>query len=262
MALDKEGLKQITQKSMALVNQKEIVLPSTYRVVFSTLAKKHDVDIGAEALHTNEEINDEVYRHILSIDQHTGRAIAAMENKNTSELHSVLEDTRKLKKQIEALKQIAYQDGLTKALNRQWFEENYLEGESETFKRDGVIALIDLNDFKTINDTLGHAVGDKVLIHLISRLKKLDAHVIRFGGDEIMLVFDDNNLPVEVKNVINVIREIHLKRKYNILGHELRISFAYGIAPFHKEERFSSVIASADKLLYADKEKVKQRTAA
>lgn len=258
--LDKDGLKLITQKSMSIVNKKEIVLPSTYKVVFSTLSKKHNIDIGAESLHTNEEINDEVYKHILSIDSTTDRAIVAIRNKDEYELTKVLEDTKKLKQEIESLRLIAYQDGLTKALNRQWFEDNYLNEESETFKKDGVLVLIDLNHFKQINDTLGHAVGDKVLLHLTARLKKIDTHVIRFGGDEFLLIFD-NNIPAEVKDVVNIIREVLLKTKHHILGQEVRISFGYGITEFNTEDNFSDILKIADKRLYVDKAKVKQRTA-
>ena len=260
MTIDKNGLKLVTQKSMSLLKQKDIILPSTYRVLFSVLAKKNNVDIGAENIHTNEEINDEIYEHILSIDSSADRALTAIKNRDESELQKVLEDTRKLKKQIESLKQIAYEDGLTKALNRKWLEENYFSQESEIFKKDGVLVLIDLNDFKQINDNMGHAVGDKVLIHLVARLKKLDAHVIRYGGDEFLLLFD-NHVPEEVKNVINVLREVYLKKKYQILEQKVKISFGYGIAKFQTNENFSDIIAIADQYLYQDKEKVKQRTA-
>jgi diguanylate cyclase (GGDEF)-like protein len=256
---DKEGLKLITAKSMAMVKGKEVILPSTYRVLFSMLAKKNDVDIGAEYLHTNEEITDEVYNHILSVDNNADRAIKAMENQDASELQNVLDDTRKLKQELEALKRIAYEDGLTKALNRKWLEENYLNQETESFKKDGVLALIDLNDFKMINDTLGHAVGDKVLVHLATRFKKLDAHVVRYGGDEFVIIFD-NNSPSEVQDLINVIRELHLKKQYRIMDNDLKIKFAYGVSEFKADEKFSDVIQRADTQLYDDKAKVKART--
>jgi len=255
-----ENLKGLTQKCMTLVNQKEIVLPSTYRVVFSMLAKKEGVDIGAESIHTNEEISNEVYEHILSIDSNTDRAIRAIETRDDAELKRVLEDTKKLKSEVEALKRIAYEDGLTKALNRKWLEENYLEGESETFKKDGVIVMIDLNDFKQINDEMGHAVGDKVLMHLAARLKKLDADVVRYGGDEFVLLFDKGS-PDDVRDVVHVLRELHLKKQYKVMDNVVQIKFAYGIAPFKRGESFSSVVHEADKMLYDDKAKVKERSA-
>ncbi|MDX1295175.1 MAG: diguanylate cyclase [Sulfurimonadaceae bacterium] len=256
---DKEGLKLLTTKSMTMVREKEIVLPSTYRVLFSMLAKKNNIDIGAEYVHTNEEISDEVYKQIIAVDNNADRAIQAMENEDATELQKVIEDTRKLKQELEALKRIAYEDGLTKALNRKWLEENYLEQETETFKKDGVLALIDLNDFKIINDSLGHAVGDKVLVHLANRLKKLDAHVVRYGGDEFVIIFDEQS-PQEVNDLINVIRELYLKKSYRIMDHDLKIKFAYGISTFKTDDKFSDIIHLADEQLYDDKAKVKART--
>jgi len=253
-------LKFITEKSKELACKKEILLPSAYRVLFSLIAKKHNIDIGAEAFYSKEELNDEVYKQILSVDKNTDRAIKAIQEKNESELEKVLEDTKRLKVEIESLKRIAYEDGLTKALNRKWFEDNYLYAETETLSKDGVIVLIDLNDFKKINDTLGHVAGDKVLMYLASAFKKFDSHVVRYGGDEFMLIFN-NNSPAEVKDIVNVMREIHLKKTYRISNHDVKIRFGYGISAFKEGDSFEEVINTADKLLYEDKQKVKERVA-
>jgi diguanylate cyclase (GGDEF)-like protein len=253
-------LKFITEKSKGLACKKEILLPSAYRVLFSLIAKKHNIDIGAEAFYSKEDINDEVYKQILSVDRNTDRAIKAIKEKDELELEKVLEDTRRLKLEIESLKRIAYEDGLTKALNRKWFEDNYLYADAETLRKEGVIVLIDLNDFKQINDTLGHAAGDKVLIYLASAFKKFDSHVVRYGGDEFMLIFE-NNTPAEVKDIVNVMREIHLKKKYRISNQDVRIHFGYGISEFKDGDSFEEVINNADRLLYEDKQKVKDRVA-
>ncbi len=253
-----ERLRELTQKTMALVNQKEIVLPSTYRVVFSTLSRKYNVDIGAESIHTNEEIDDRVYHHVMELDTHVNGAIDAIREKDESRLEQLLEDTKRLKAEVMKLTQIAYEDALTHALNRKWLEKYYFDESGETFQKDGVIALIDLNDFKAVNDRYGHAVGDKVLVHLATRLKQIDAHVIRYGGDEFLLVFDSNAIS-EVRDVVNIMRELHLKRKIRTVGEEFNVSFAYGIAPFHKDQRFDQVIEQADRELYEDKVTIKER---
>lgn len=253
-------LKLVTQKSMEMIGDKEIVLPSTYRVIFSLVAKKHNINIGAEAFYSKEEISDEVYKRILSLDSNTTQAIQAIEKHDTQGLQTILENVDKLKQEIDSLKKIAYEDGLTKALNRKWFEENYLNTATESFIKSGVLALIDLNDFKKINDTLGHAVGDKVLVHIAAKLKKLDAHLVRYGGDEFMLVFD-HNTAAEVHNLLNVIRELYVKKKYRILENEIHIKFGYGISTFEANDRFPEILSKADSLLYEDKEKLKKRTA-
>lgn len=258
--IDKNALKTVTKETMELCKTKEIMLPSSYRVLFSYIAKKNKIDIGAESMYTREELNDKFYRQIESFDDNTGQAIEAIQMRDDQKLKIILENTQKLKKEIEALKRIAYEDGLTKALNRRWLEENYLDMDTETFKKNGVLALIDLNDFKIINDTMGHAVGDKILIHLVSVFKKFDTHVVRYGGDEFLLLFD-NNSEVEVKDIVNITRELQLKKTYNVFNHHVKIKFGYAIRPFRIEESFSDVITEADKLLYEDKQKLKERIA-
>jgi len=258
--LNSSGLKELTQKTMALVNQKEIVLPSTYRVVFSTLSRKYNIDIGAESIHTNEEINDRVYQHVMELDNNVGSAIEAIREKDEARLEQLLEDTKRLKAEVMRLTQIAYEDALTHTLNRKWLEKYYFDESGDTFKKEGVIALIDLNDFKAVNDRYGHAVGDKVLVHLATRLKQIDAHVIRYGGDEFLLVFDSNAIS-EVRDVVNIMRELHLKRKIRTVGEEFNVSFAYGIAPFHKDQHFEQVIEQADRELFQDKTMIKERLA-
>lgn len=255
-----EGFKLITQKTMDLVNQKEVVLPSTYRVVFSSLAKKYHVDIGAESIRSNEEINEEVYSHVLALDANTNRAIEAIHAKDEAELTRVLEETKRLQQEVARLREIAYEDSLTRTLNRRWLERFFLDETGEFFAKEGVMALIDLNDFKQINDLYGHAVGDKVLIHLAGRLMQLQAHVIRYGGDEFLLIFERQALN-EVHDIVNVMRELHRKRKIRTATHEFQVSFAYGIAPFEAGERFSEVIAKADAALYEDKGRIKRRIA-
>ncbi len=253
-----EGFKLITQKAMDLVNQKDVVLPSTYRVVFSTLAKKYQIDIGAESIRTNEEINEEVYHHVLALDNNTNRAIEAIYARDDDALQRVLEETKKLQQEVVRLREIAYKDSLTRTLNRRWLERFYLDESGECFAKEGVMALIDLNDFKQVNDLYGHAVGDKVLVHLAGRLLQLQAHVIRYGGDEFLLIFERQALN-EVHDIVNVMRELHRKRKIRTATHEFQVSFAYGITPFYIGERFSDIVAKADTALYEDKAKIKRR---
>ena len=256
--INNDRFKLVTDSSMSLVNKKDIVLPSTYRVVFASIAKKYNLDIGAENMHTNEEINEDVYKHILSIDNNANRAIEAIQSNDTTELKHILEDTEKLKEEVEALKQISYEDGLTRVFNRRWFEENYLNKEDETFNKNGILVFIDLNDFKQINDNLGHATGDKVLMYFSSRLKKLNGDVIRYGGDEFAIIFQNESYE-NVKNTIHILRELHLKKKYKILNNVLKIKFAYGIVEFNTNDNFSDIIKEADINMYEDKEKVKSR---
>jgi diguanylate cyclase len=259
--LDIDGLKVVTKKSMAIVNKKDIVYPSSYRVVFSTIAKKNGVDIGSEALHSSEEIDDKVISHILELDKNSSRAIQAIKDKDEAKLQSVLEDAKKLQEQIKSLRQIAYEDALTKTHNRQWLQNNYFYEDSEKFKKDGILVIIDMNDFKQINDTYGHAVGDKVLSVIASRLKRTDKNVVRYGGDEFFVIFDENESTEDIQNIMHIMREVLLKKRFTYSDKSFRVSFSYGIAPFKKDDILEYILKSADEKLYSDKKSIKKRLA-
>ncbi|MGL5206941.1 MAG: GGDEF domain-containing protein [Acidaminococcaceae bacterium] len=97
---------------------------------------------------------------------------------------------------FEKMKRTAMLDDLTQLWNKRYFNIRLAE-ELERSKRKGsplCVAYVDVDDFKTINDKLGHVVGDSVLIHMADILKRntrnLDI-VSRWGGDEFVIIFPD-----------------------------------------------------------------------
>lgn len=116
---------------------------------------------------------------------------------------------------------------------------------------------IDLNNFKVVNDTLGHAAGDKLLIDFanlaIEHTRKDVDYVFRFGGDEflMLLVGADNN---DAQNVVMRINE-KLKNISDI------VTLSYGIVgiDLDGETDAEKLIIQADKLMYEYKKKVKGR---
>ena len=237
-----------------------MVLPSSYRVVFSTLAKKHNVDIGAENIRSEEEISDEVLNHIISLDSNTTNAIEAIKQKDEESLNLVLEETRKLKEELHKLQHEAYEDSLTQTLNRKWLSKNYFHDESENFIKDGVLVIIDLDDFKHINDTYGHAVGDQVLVKIAESLKDIEGDVIRYGGDEfIIMINHKNHTNEEVNSLMQVIRELQMKKQFKTKNAQFKVSFSYGISSYSANSNFKDALEDADKKLYIDKEKIKDR---
>jgi len=131
----------------------------------------------------------------------------------------------------------AQHDALTGLFNRRYFME-YMESLTERLKgthKTVSVCLIDLDHFKTINDSLGHDVGDKLLIEVSKRIEKYtkDSHMLaRLGGDEFILVskaLEDNMAEID-PNIINAENLLTIIRKpYVIDGHYLHISASIGI---------------------------------
>ncbi|MFP4638915.1 MAG: diguanylate cyclase domain-containing protein, partial [Guyparkeria sp.] len=109
---------------------------------------------------------------------------------------AVITDVTRRHQRMEAMHHRAHHDPLTDLLNRAGLEERFEQARLHALREgDGIVlAFIDLNDFKPINDTHGHHVGDEVLREIASRLRAIGRRediVARLGGDEFVVVFYD-----------------------------------------------------------------------
>jgi len=153
----------------------------------------------------------------------------------------------------------AKHDLLTGLYNRRYFL-NYIEDlmlRIEKSHKTAYLLLIDLDHFKTINDSLGHDVGDKVLTEVAQRIKDFseETHVIaRLGGDEFTLVsieHMDNEYSVEDARAVAEALLAILKQPYLIDSHRLYLSASIGIKQIkHSDEGTQQFIKEADIAMY------------
>jgi diguanylate cyclase len=156
-------------------------------------------------------------------------------------------------------------DPLTGALNRSTFEKRFnaqFASQADVSKTVGALVFIDLNDFKAINDSRGHTVGDALLAvtaqRLASVLRRSDA-LGRFGGDEFLLLLSNVSSQSEVDTTIKRCRE-QLEQPVIVAGHTLRIAAAFGSALIPNEGRtLDHAISAADANMYRDKRARKNR---
>jgi diguanylate cyclase (GGDEF)-like protein len=164
------------------------------------------------------------------------------------------------------LEEYAYIDPLTGLTNRRWFQEqadNALE-RCQRHKSSLALLLIDLDDFKQINDELGHSVGDDVLMAVAKRLKatfrqtdsiahaQMDA--ARFGGDEFILLLEDIRSNHDVKKAAQrVLDEVHEPIKTD--RQDIEPSCSLGIALYPADgNTIATLIRRADIALYRAKD--------
>lgn len=176
-------------------------------------------------------------------------------NKNLEEI--VEERTRRLTEANEVLKNLSVQDALTKAYNRLFFEEK-LHGIFRDIK-EGTCDIIcmhmcvfDLDNFKSINDTYGHAVGDEQLIETVQLLKLVvdeDVPVCRIGGEEFALLFID----YEDKRVLEVVEDARVAlEKLSIK--DGRTTGSFGVAKYYEGDVAKDLFTRTDDCLYNAKE--------
>lgn len=164
--------------------------------------------------------------------------------KNISEIfHSITV------KQSELDKQVNY-DGLTGLYNRKTFERDILKI-NNTGK--DYLALIDIDNFKLINDTWGHTTGDEVLrgvaAIVIELTKKKDATAYRFGGEEIAIIYRNISQNEALSN-LNILRKSVEVQTWSI--ENLKVTFSAGLSAF-SGHTIQGAVDAADKRLYEAK---------
>lgn len=153
-------------------------------------------------------------------------------------------------------------DRLTGLLNRLFLDDysELLLADAQRSKRPIGLILIDLNDFKMINDTYGHKIGDEVLkktAEIIVGVTRSNEAVFRLGGDEFLLIAPNLVDKSEVVIIKDRIEE-KFRNDFNIPDHKISMipSVGTGIYPDHGES-LDEVMHYADKEMYREKEKHK-----
>ena len=186
-----------------------------------------------------------------------GRTVYLRRNQRDLE-RQVVERTAELRESQRQLEQIAYEDTLTALPNRRMFTEEFRELimlarlQNQRF----ALLLIDLDQFKQINDSLGHDAGDALLIEAAIRLqaavRKSDC-VARLGGDEFGVLVSQNPAATDIESICHRIIESFLM-PVPINGAQVKSSASIGVAVFADHgATLDSLYKSADLALYEAK---------
>lgn len=182
---------------------------------------------------------------VLNIDsQVSNYAFSSRDLKIATYIKQILEQSIKTVLLINTLKEYANHDYLTGAINRRYFENQF---RSINSKSKCVLALIDLNDFKLINDKYGHLEGDIILKKFSNIVKnhiRSEDLFVRMGGDEFIILFKN----IDIKMAENRIKEI--KEKLNGT-----IKFGVGLEEIDLRSNtpLDELIDIVDKKMYKDK---------
>lgn len=162
---------------------------------------------------------------------------------------------------VQLYKQANY-DNLTGLANRHYFDGSFRRALVAAHRRKTKVALLylDLNDFKSVNDTFGHHVGDSMLIiaaDLILEAIRADDLASRFGGDEFVIMLESVSNEIDVECVISRIRE-SFAQVTQVSGHEVKLKTSVGYAIYpDNAQTLDELIKTADQRMYEDKRKTK-----
>lgn len=190
-------------------------------------------------------------RQLVKNAQHQ---IHILVERNAGLQNEIVELTRK---EAQA-RHLAYHDGLTGLPNRSLLQDRFHQALSQAERHRKLLALlmIDLDDFKRVNDELGHASGDKLLQAVAARLSKSIRGAdtaCRYGGDEFVIMLPEINSP----NIVAALAvEIggRLGKPYFIDGHKIQIAVSMGIAVYPGDgQTYEALMKQADIAMYRNK---------
>ncbi len=198
-----------------------------------------------------------VLKPLLLLDEYVLGKVSEVPHSCIQEIEEL---SQRVERQIKTLHELAYLDSLTQVQNRRSIERA-LDLAIAGAKRDQKvfsIALIDLDNFKTINDTYGHDAGDLLLCNMVQRIKthlrEVD-QIGRLGGDEFLIIFHHDEYSENIMHALRRIRQL-FEEPFVIKGVAMVSTLSIGVAAypqggFTKEE----LLKSADEAMYQVKRK-------
>ena len=174
-----------------------------------------------------------------------------------AEVDRLRQDLERMQKRLEAAETVADQDGMLPVLNRRAFvrEMSRIMSFGDRYNLNASLIYFDLDGFKTVNDSFGHAAGDAALHHvanlLIDNVRESDI-VGRLGGDEFGVILAKAD-QAQADKKARSLSDLFLAQPFEWAGKPLALSFAYGVHAFKKGEDVDLAMANADKAMYAAK---------
>jgi diguanylate cyclase len=255
------------------------------RDALKAMIRRMLAEIGELGQHTGR-FTDNVQRYATTIEQADSlQSLAGVVQEMVAEtraVHAVVDGTRErlseeharasgleqrvleLEGELRRLSDEVSTDALTQVANRRGLLQAF-EAERSRSQREGAalaVGLIDIDNFKKLNDSLGHAAGDEALKALAARTKEglrpVD-HVARFGGEEFVVLLPGASVEEGQQLLTRLQRQLSASLFMHD-GREVFVTFSAGVTAFRDGEALDTALERADRALYEAKRTGKNRT--
>ncbi|NLF31396.1 MAG: diguanylate cyclase [Planctomycetes bacterium] len=233
------------------------------------------IETASKAVHMGAQdyiikLGDYLFAIPLVVEKNIRQHRIRQENRRLQqELQATVEEVRvknlQLKESLARLHRMATTDYLTDLTNRRHFAEELERcfGEARRYEFDLTCVMMDLDHYKTFNDTLGHQMGDKILVATARAIRatlRASDVAARYGGDEFVLLLPHTSIDLAVTVTQRISDQIAAWRaQYTHVGRELTLSM--GLANLHRDNPASAdaLLCMADQALYAAKQAGRNR---
>jgi len=192
------------------------------------------------------------------------REIDSSAHEMRKRLGQVESHNHELRLQLKARASESQTDGLTGLANRRLFDREF--GERCSAARQSccplVLVILDIDHFKSVNDSFGHHVGDAVLRGMAKLIKKclpIGTFLARYGGEEFVTMVSGTSLDSAIE-VVERVRRIVCETEFRYEGQKLGLTISCGLAQLESQEHGDHLLQRADSAMYAAKQTGRNRT--
>jgi len=258
-----ELVMNITEKDIGSTDFAETLFHNAYKeLTKKSLDSYSQTNAKIENLTSmHKKVLDECEKKDINLPEITSK-FDNIHNQMADEVKKANATIKHLNEQVVTLEKNSNLDGLTKVYNRRALS-SYLKEvcSKEKLPHDLHALILDIDDFKIVNDTHGHLAGDKVLIFIANILRKTlrdGDKVFRYGGEEFVIILNRLN-DMQCKNITNRILGLIRNNKLVYKGIGMSVTMSIGATKFIQGDTPDSLISRADKALYKAKENGKDQ---
>lgn len=227
-----------------------------------TLKKKTDRIEKLTTLEDVKIIKNSIQQEVAEIRS----AMTEKQKKDQQQISILSEKITILEEELKKAESKSLKDGLTGIYNRMAFDQKIKRMMDHQAVGNGFFCLlmIDIDDFKNINDQFGHQVGDRVLLAVVKKflgIIRLDDFSARYGGEEFAVILPETPLKTAVKKAKEICKSLALTR-YAVSSNsdqQIKITVSIGVAQSSKGDTEDALVNRADRALYEAKNSGKNR---
>ncbi|MBL4940198.1 MAG: diguanylate cyclase [Colwellia sp.] len=236
------------------INEKlqEQLLEMTGTVKKAMSLEKVKIDINSKlnsiALTLEEKTN---------FEQQNQQALSNQLNDMAKKVEKLEKQSHQFEAKLAEQQRKSMQDALTKLSNRAAFDDYFTKSMVRFHHKpfDLALVVVDIDDFKNINDTYGHTAGDKtlqVIANTIQNKVSKDAFVARYGGEEFVLIYSQSKEAALIKE-LNLINKNIARLPFKFKSNKVSITLSMGATHITKEDNIHTAFERADKAMYLAK---------